>query len=161
MHHPLKIILDSRLRIPLNSRCLDKRTLIACLPTASDRRKHLLTKTGAEIIEVPPNQSKNKQLFDQIDTKALLTVLGQRGISSVLLEGGSLLFTTFINSRATDEFYIFIAPELYGATHLPFTYALQYTVTLQQPQFERFDDNILIRGYASYSTIPNYSKHFA
>lgn len=161
LHQPIKIILDSRLRTPVSSRCLDSNTMIACLPDASDRRKRQLSRTGATIIEVQANRAPGKQLFDQIDVQALLTELGQRGLSSILLEGGSFLFTTFINSRAIDEFSIFIAPELYGATHLPFTYALQYTVSLTQPHFEILDDNILLRGYASYSSIPNYSRRTA
>lgn len=161
LHHPVKIILDSRLRIPLNARCLDDRTIIACLPAASDRRKRQLMRAGAEIIEVPAYRLPGKQLFDQMDIKALLAELGQRQLSSILLEGGSFMFTTFINSRAIDEFYIFVAPELYGATHLPFTYALQYTVTLADPQFEVLADNLLMRGFATYThagnTVPNHS----
>lgn len=160
VHHPIKVILDSRLRIPATSRCLDDRTIIACLASASDRRKRQLVRTGAELLEVPAYRLPDRQLFDQIDVRALLTELGRREISSVLLEGGSFVFTTFINSRAIDEFNIFVAPELYGATHLPFTYALQYTVTLKDPRFEILQDNVLMRGYASYQkttdTVPNH-----
>lgn len=157
LHHPIKIILDSRLRTPTTSRCLDERTIIACLPTASDHRKRQLLKTGASILEIPPSRVHGKLLFDHIDIETLLAELGQQGMSSILLEGGSFLFTTFINARAIDEFAIFIAAELYGATHLPFTYALKYSVTLKHPRMEQIDDNVFIRGYATYSTIPNYS----
>lgn len=158
VHHPVKIILDSRLRTPPHSRALDEHTIIACLPQESDRRKRQLAKTGAEIIEIPPSNLSSKQLFDQMSITTLLEELGRRNISSVLLEGGSFLFTTFINRQAIDEFYIFIAPELYGATHLPFTYALKYTVTLTDPHFETLDDNLLLRGYASYAKVPNYRR---
>lgn len=158
LHHPVKIILDSRLRTAPQSRALDEHTIIACLPQDSDRRKRQLAKTGAEIIEIPPSNISGKQLFDQMSITTLLEELGQRNISSVLLEGGSYLFTTFINRQAIDEFYIFIAPELYGATHLPFTYALKYTVTLKDPHFETLDDNLLLRGYASYAKVPNYRR---
>lgn len=155
LHHPIKVILDSRLRTPVNSRALDDHTIIACLDSAPFNRKRALARTGAEIIEVPANTKPGKQLFDQMDSNALLILLGQRGISSVLVEGGSYLFTTFTNERAIDEYYIFLAPQLYGATHLPFTYALQYTVTLRQPicevlQVAGEDTNFLLRGYASY-----------
>lgn len=158
VHHPVKIILDSRLRTPPSSRALGEHTIIACLPQESDRKKRQLAKTGAEIIEIPPSNISSKQLFDQMSITTLLEELGRRNISSVLLEGGSFLFTTFINRQAIDEFYIFIAPELYGATHLPFTYALKYTVTLEDPQFETLDNNMLLRGYASYAKVPNYSR---
>jgi len=155
LHHPWKIILDSRLRTPANSRALDAHTIIACLDSASFQRKRALARTGAEIIAVPANTKPGKQLFDRMDVNALLDILGKRGISSILLEGGSYLFTTFTNERAIDEYYIFLAPQLYGATHLPFTYALQYTVTLHQPICETLpvageDTNFLLRGYATY-----------
>lgn len=151
LHHPFKVILDSRLRVPPHSRAIDEQTLIVCLATASHQRKRALARTGAEIFEVPPNRHQGKLLFEQLNLAAVFTELGARGYTSVLVEGGSYVFTTCINLQAIDEFYIFLAPYLFGATKLPFTYALQYAVTLQQPSFEPLGNNILIRGYADYA----------
>lgn len=150
IHHPVKVILDSRLRTPPTSKAIDDRTIIACLESAPITKKRALARSGAEILEVPPNKAHGKLLFEQLNTSVLVAELGNRGYSSILLEGGSYMFTTFINTRAIDEFYIFMAPYLFGATSLPFTYALRHQVALQHPTFETLGNNILVRGYAGY-----------
>lgn len=150
VHHPVKVILDSRLRTPLHSKAIDEHTIIACLESAPIARKRALARTGAEILEIPPNRAHGKLLFEQLNTLALLAELGGRGYSSILLEGGSYMFTTFINTRTIDEFYIFMAPYLFGATSLPFTYALKHKVSLAKPTFEILGDNMLVRGDAQY-----------
>lgn len=148
---PKKIILDSRLRTPASSTLLDDNTIIACLANQSLSRRQALSRRGVDIIELPPKRKTDRLLFERMNITALLTELGKRGITSVIAEGGSYVFTTFINEKAIDEFYVFVAPNIYGATRLPFTYALQYTVELQSPTFEQLNDNILIRGYAKYN----------
>ena len=151
LSHPTKVILDSRLRTPTKSALLNGDTIIACFKGSSLSRKRALARRGADIIELPPYTTGSKQLFDTMNLERLLEELGQRGITSLLIEGGSYVFTTFINRRIIDEFHIFIAPHLYGATRLPFTYALQNTVEFEDIKVEQLDDNILVRGYAKYN----------
>lgn len=151
LHHPLKVILDSRLRTPPHSKALDRNTLVACLESAPRHRKLAIARTGAEIFVVPPNRSKGKMLFEQLNMSALLAELGARGYTSILLEGGSYVFTTFINLQAIDEFQVFLAPYLFGASKLPLTYALQYDVSFPDPIFEQVGNNMLMRGYAKYT----------
>lgn len=162
--HPMKIILDSRLRVPSKSKALDYNTIVVCLEGVTMKRKRSVANTGATILELPPEEKRGKQLFEQMNMQVLMKELGRRKISSVVLEGGSYVFTTFINRQAIDEFYIFTAPQLFGATSLPFTYALQYTVSLQNMKVELIPaskgaevgtaddaDNLLVRGYAKYN----------
>ncbi len=151
LSHPTKIILDSRLRTPRNSQALDDNTIIVCLEGVSHKQRHALAKTGADIIELPLQKQQGKLLFETMNMKALLKELGKRGKTSILVEGGSFVFTSFINQKLIDEFYIFVAPYLYGATYLPFTYALKHSVTIEDPQPEKLGDNILVRGYAKYN----------
>ncbi|MFA6475210.1 MAG: bifunctional diaminohydroxyphosphoribosylaminopyrimidine deaminase/5-amino-6-(5-phosphoribosylamino)uracil reductase RibD [Patescibacteria group bacterium] len=141
LHHPVKVILDSRLRTPPHSAALDDHTIIVCADSATMTHKRALARTGAEILEFPSDQQHGE---------LILAELGRRGYSNVLLEGGSYVFTSFINLRAIDEFYLFMAPYLFGALRLPFTYALRHPVQLIDPVFEQLEDNILIRGYAQY-----------
>lgn len=150
IHHPMKVILDSRLRTPPHSKALDEHTIIVCLESAAYHRKKALAKTGAEIMIVPPHRQRGKMLFEQLNMAVVLAELGARGYTSILLEGGSYMFTTFINQQAIDEFYLFLAPCIFGAAKLPFTYALHYDVQLDQPVFEQLGNNILMRGYATY-----------
>lgn len=150
IHHPVKVILDSRLRTPPHSKALDEHCIIVCLESAPYHRKKALAKTGAEILVVPPNRQRSKMLFEQLNLPVVLAELGARGHTSILLEGGSYVFTTFINQQAIDEFHIFLAPRLFGAARLPVTYALQYDVNFPQPIFEQLGNNMLMRGYATY-----------
>ncbi|MBI2416240.1 MAG: bifunctional diaminohydroxyphosphoribosylaminopyrimidine deaminase/5-amino-6-(5-phosphoribosylamino)uracil reductase RibD [Candidatus Kerfeldbacteria bacterium] len=152
LSHPIKIILDSYLRTPLSSQAIDEHTVMVCRETASRQRKTAFIKKGADILELPVDPTGGRLLTGYMDMQRLLQELGRRNITSVIIEGGANVFTTFINNQAIDEFYIFMAPAIYGATRLPFTYALDQVVQLTSVQVEQLDDNILVRGYAHYSS---------
>lgn len=149
--NPIKVIMDSRLRTPLRSKVLDDHTIIVCGNDVDHNRKKQLARTGADIIELETIEEKGQQLFERLNVTALLKELGRRNITSVLVEGGSYVFTSFINKQEIDEFQLFMAPFIYGATRLPFTYALEYTVSLESPRFEQLGNNLLVHGNARYN----------
>jgi diaminohydroxyphosphoribosylaminopyrimidine deaminase / 5-amino-6-(5-phosphoribosylamino)uracil reductase len=110
---PLRIIVDTRLRIPLEARVLANgaasRTLVVAGEGADPGRTRKIEKLGAEVLTLPicPRQSG-------IDLVRLLGELGRRGIASVLVEGGKLITTSLLAAQAVDRLIVIIAPKIVG-----------------------------------------------
>ena len=111
--NPLRIVIDPRLRIYKKARILASsgKTLIisgagggAGVPIR--KRQELETK-GVEILSLPERDG-------HISIKELLTLLGRRGITSLLIEGGAEIYGAFLNEQQVDKLVIFIAPCLIG-----------------------------------------------
>ena len=110
--NPLRVVLDSHLRIPTDARLLnglDKaRTLVAVTGAADQARIPALKEKGVEIIEVPENESGLADIYH------VLEMLGKQGVTSVLVEGGASVLTAFLGSGLVDKFYVFVAPRIIG-----------------------------------------------
>lgn len=52
--------------------------------------------------------------YGQLDLKDILTKIGKSGISSVLIEGGAEIFSSFIKKNLADEIHVFTAPKIIG-----------------------------------------------
>jgi len=110
--NPTRIILDSRLRMPLDSEVVRNRNeapvLIATTAHADKERRSQLQELGVEVLEVPPDASGG------IDLKHLLRALGERNISSLLVEGGAKVITSFLRQKLVDKLVVAIAPKIMG-----------------------------------------------
>jgi diaminohydroxyphosphoribosylaminopyrimidine deaminase / 5-amino-6-(5-phosphoribosylamino)uracil reductase len=103
---PLRIVLDSNLRIPLGSKVLrDRNVLIVTTAHASKTKRASLTKLGTPLLVF---KSKNIQL------KKLLFLLKKREITSILVEGGGEVLGSFVSAGLADRVYAFYAPILVG-----------------------------------------------
>jgi len=147
---PLRVILDSGLKIPLTARIFNldssAQTLVATLDNASDSKKRLLIEKGVEIMAVSTNQSG-------LDLAELLSKLGRKGILSILIEGGGTVFASAIQSRLVDKFYLFYAPIIIGGTkavdmvggegvnHIAGAFRLKYMKT------RKIGDDLLVEAY--------------
>lgn len=114
---PLKVIVDSRLDIPLTARLLqDGKTLIAAAQGTAAKVEQLGA-LGAEVIFLPDARGK-------VDLPALLAVLAQRGINEVHGEAGGRLNGALLQAGLVDELLLYLAPTLLGDAarglfHLP------------------------------------------
>ena len=110
--NPLRVIVDSGLRIPPQAKILQNisaaKTLIATVKTSDDARYKRIEATGAEIITV----KKDKQ--GHVDLKKLLKILAARGISSVLVEGGAQIITAVLKNNLATRLVTIIAPKIIG-----------------------------------------------
>ena len=114
---PIRIICDSRLRIPRDCQiCRTAKTYPTILACASGeaardpemaRRRKQLENLGLRILEVP---SRNGRL----DLKALMKLLGADGIDAVLLEGGGTLNESALKAEIVQELQVFVAPKIFG-----------------------------------------------
>lgn len=112
--NPVRIICDSHLRIPPDSHIVrtagEVPTIIACGAGSFEleqQRKRSLEEAGCEVIEIPVHESG-------IDLKALMGILGEKGIDSILLEGGSSLNFSALQAGIVSKVESYIAPKLFG-----------------------------------------------
>ena len=110
--NPVRVVLDSTLRIPLDSKILKDqpaaRTLVAATPHADKQKAAALDKMGVEVLTVPADAA------GRVDIRKLLKMLAQRQISSVLVEGGGETITTCICTGLADRLVVFVAPMVLG-----------------------------------------------
>jgi len=145
-----RIILDSQLRFPLKARILNTLTkgkiLVFTLPGASQRKTESLRKKGVDVI--PLQQSTSR-----INLKDVLKELGKREISSVLVEGGSRVLTSFLEERLVDKMYVTISPKLIGGANAPTLLegkgadSIQNSLSLKKSNFHQIDDDVIVEGY--------------
>ena len=100
---PLRVVLDSQLKIPLNCNLIKtaKKTPV-CIFTAIDRAK--IKRKGVEIVKVGKYKGG-------INLKAVLAELGKRNIHQLLVEGGEKTITSFLKQKLADEIIIYTSNE--------------------------------------------------
>lgn len=116
---PVRIICDSKLKIPLESQICktskDFKTIVAFADSDKDEgfikencgKISELNNIGVEVLNVPGNDG-------QVDLRKLMKYLGEYGINSILLEGGAELNYSALKSGIVNEADIFIAPKIFG-----------------------------------------------
>ncbi len=104
---PIRVVVDSRLSIPLNAKVLRQKSLAgALIATVSDIPQSKITKveeSGAEVIVV-------KGVRGNVDLRDLMKKLGKRDIMSVLIEGGSEINASALKEGIVDKVVLFVAP---------------------------------------------------
>lgn len=148
--NPTRIIIDSKARIPLEAKvlkCDEKtKTIIVTTEYADQSKIEAIKQMGAEVIVT---QSKN----NWVDLKYLMTVLGEMGIDSILLEGGSTLNYSALEAGIVDKVITFISPQIFGGTSGKTTVGgkgIEYvkdSIVLSNTEVTRFDEDIMIEAY--------------
>jgi GTP cyclohydrolase II len=110
---PLPIVLDSRLRLPLNSNLLKNKILplIATTTAASREKQAKIEGFGVKVIRLIPDER------GWIDLHSLMGALAGLGIKNVMVEGGARVITSFLSQRLVDRVVITIAPVFLGGLH--------------------------------------------
>lgn len=173
--NPCRIVLDSHARTPLDATVLstDAKTIIVTSSNASAAKIAAFKQQGAEVIVVNTLNDKtgNDEISDDktsndgnsgndsndgndhLDMHHLLKLLGERQITSILVEGGTEVFTTFFTQRLFDKMLVFIAPKILGGEHaLPVfrgkdSSTMKDALLLKNVTTKRFGDDVLIQGY--------------
>jgi diaminohydroxyphosphoribosylaminopyrimidine deaminase/5-amino-6-(5-phosphoribosylamino)uracil reductase len=154
-HHPLRIVADSRGRVPLEARVFDPvlpgRTLVAATAAFPGQQREMLEQRGVEVLVLPADSR------GRVDVLALLVELGRREVSSLLLEGGGTLLEAFFRARLVDKLLAFIAPLIIGGREAPgavggegFTH-LQEAPRLARVRVEMVGEDMLVSGYPRWS----------
>lgn len=105
--NPLRVVTDSRARIPLNSRVINEEasTLVAVTEKASPQKLQALRSVGDNVDVVITGKY-------QVDLSLLMDELAQRGVRTLMLEGGSTLNYSMLQSGLVDEVRVCLAPKI-------------------------------------------------
>lgn len=105
---PLRVVLDSTLRTPPESRIINRQGSVLILGVQdAPARREALERKGVEVLLIPGQQGRP-------DLPAVLDLLGSRGANEVWVEAGSVLAGAFVRARLFDELVIYLAPTLLG-----------------------------------------------
>ena len=154
---PVRIICDSRLRIPMNSNIVktasEIETIVACnretLENArASQKAEALKAAGIQIIETDGAHGINLQ--------QLMKRLGEQKIDSILLEGGGTLNASALEEGIVSKVYAYIAGKLIGGMDARSPVEgmgadrMKDAVLLRDMQLERMGDDFCISGYPVY-----------
>ena len=145
---PLRVVADSHGRTPASARVLQGpgEALIATSDRSDPSWRQAIEAAGAEVLVLPSDG-------DSLDLTALLRALAERGVLSLLAEGGGILLGSLFDQGLVDKVQVIIAPLIIGAAEAPAAVAgrgaerLADAWRLREVTVERLGDDILIIGY--------------
>ncbi len=147
---PLRVILDARLSTDPRAKVFTQPsragTLVAISPLADPERCALFQRCGVELLVLPEKEG-------MIDLDCLVEALGQRGVVSLLIEGGGRVVHSALAAGVVNKLFLFFAPKLLGGNDgVPMCRGrgpelMNDALGLSRVAVERFDHDILVTGY--------------
>lgn len=147
---PVRIVLDGRFRIGKNFQVVKdlQKTIIFTGKKANRSTLLYLKSDNVEILQV-------EETGRGLDLEQVLVELGKRKFTSILVEGGGAVFTSFIKSKLWDKISVFIAPVLIGkgieAVGDLGILSLSDAVRFDDISFKQIGNQVLFEGKKSYT----------
>lgn len=149
---PVRIVVDSSLKIPLDARVLNQKsnakTVIATTDRASKEKMKKVEELGAKVIVVGSTNNR-------VDFRELMIELGKLEIASLLIEGGAEVNASSLKSGIVDKVLFFYAPKIIGGIEALSIVGgegvkeLDHAVKIKEIKTRRFGDDILLEGYVT------------
>jgi len=147
---PLRVIVDSNGRTPLDSRVFSEpgKTLLALGRKVKPEEKAAFAKAGAEVLESPTASGA-------VDLEKLLKSLAEREITSVMVEGGGILLGSLFDRGLVDKVIAFIAPIIIGGAGAKTAVAgdgvseVAQSFHLERVRVGRLGDDLMVSGYVA------------
>lgn len=145
---PLKVLLDSELKVTPRHRIIAERpeaTIVFCTAKAPSNKEADLSALGVRIIR--------QETAGKVNLAEAMDVLGKLGIQSVLVEGGSSVFTSFWELGMVNEYYLFYGPFFIGGKASPGVLGGNGLISLTKAEplliesVKKIGSDILIHGY--------------
>jgi diaminohydroxyphosphoribosylaminopyrimidine deaminase/5-amino-6-(5-phosphoribosylamino)uracil reductase len=158
----LRVVLDSGLRIPLDSKLVRtaKDDLLIFCGVATTQRQQTLEALGVEVERIPAAEASGDQFATEtrgpgrsmrrsgLSLKAVMKRLGERGILSAVLEAGGQLNASALNGGHVDKITLFYAPVFLGPDGVPLLQEGAMKPLLRiPPTIERIDQDVRIDAY--------------
>jgi diaminohydroxyphosphoribosylaminopyrimidine deaminase / 5-amino-6-(5-phosphoribosylamino)uracil reductase len=151
---PVRVVLDSHLRIPAEARLLrqkpPEKTWIATTPHADRGRIQALERLGVKVLMV-------KECRGRVDLSDLMRLFGEMQVMSVLVEGGSELNASALQEGIVDKVFFFMAPRIMGGQDSKGSIGgrsprhLGDTIPIEDVKVRRIGPDLLVEGYISRS----------
>lgn len=150
----LRVILDSHLRLPLDSRLVrslageNKNDVLVFCTSANEQKQAELKRLGVRIEKIPAFESEGRP-----DLSAILRRLGQLEILSVMIEGGATVNWAALAAGVVDKVFLFYAPKILGGTgSVPFAAGpgfcqMSQAAQVKRLRMHRFGEDFAVEGY--------------
>jgi diaminohydroxyphosphoribosylaminopyrimidine deaminase/5-amino-6-(5-phosphoribosylamino)uracil reductase len=146
----LRVILDSRLRLPLDSRVVKTahEDVVVLCSFAEDEKKKQLQKLGVRVQQLPMAASDGHP-----DMSAVVRFLGQMEITSLMIEGGAAVNRAALAEGVVDKVFLYYAPRiLAGTASVPFAGGAGFASVSEAPyvksaRLHRFGEDFAVEGY--------------
>jgi diaminohydroxyphosphoribosylaminopyrimidine deaminase/5-amino-6-(5-phosphoribosylamino)uracil reductase len=149
----LRVILDSRLRLPLDSRLVQSvandrsNDVLAFCSVVDEHKKSQLEDLGVRVETLPAGQDSRP------DLPTILRRLGELEITSVMIEGGATVNWTALATNVVDKVFLYYAPKILAGTgSIPFAAGagflhMNHAAQVKHIQLHRFGEDFAVEGY--------------
>jgi diaminohydroxyphosphoribosylaminopyrimidine deaminase/5-amino-6-(5-phosphoribosylamino)uracil reductase len=146
----LRVVLDSRVRLPLESRVVKTAAddLLVLCSFAEEKKKKQLLKLGVRVEQLPRANSAGHP-----DMAAVTKFLGQMEITSLMIEGGAMVNAAALAAGIVDKVFFYYAPRIFGGTAaVPFASGAGFgtirdAARVKSIRLHRFDEDFAVEGY--------------
>ena len=145
--HPARIICDSHLQIPLDSKLVHTAkeipTYVATCYHSDGKKAEALKKAGVQIIETSSEDG-------HVKLRSLMRKLGALSIDSILLEGGAAMHEAALRAGIVQHIQVYIAPKIFGGVSAKpavggvGVFEVDEAYKLSAPEIRRYDNDILL-----------------
>lgn len=106
--NPKKVILDGKLSTSPLSEVYDENCILFTSESSSFEKLKIFHEKGVKVFTLPENEDKS------LNASRILEILGDEKFSSLLIEGGGVVFSRFISQKLFDEIILLTAPKIFG-----------------------------------------------
>lgn len=145
---PTPIVLDSRLKIPVESNLIahQRNPIIATTQLADPIKLKDLEKTGAKVLVIEQDEN------GQVDILKLVKKLGEMEITSVLVEGGGDVGASFLKKGIVDKVVFFYAPKIIGSEGVSMVGKLGVSevkdaLSIRTVKVKKIGEEFVVEGY--------------
>jgi len=147
--NPIRIVVDSNLRIPLDSKILNSskeaKTIVATTENAKSDKIKAIEDLGNKVLVID-------SLKNRVDLSKLMEKLGVEGVDGILLEGGATLNFSALEAGIVDEVISFIAPKIIGGAEAKSPVSgkgielMKNAIELNDIKIDLFDQDLMLTG---------------
>jgi diaminohydroxyphosphoribosylaminopyrimidine deaminase/5-amino-6-(5-phosphoribosylamino)uracil reductase len=133
----LRVILDSALRMPLDSKIVTtaQKDVVVFTVSTDQPRIEQLRNQGVRV-EVLPAEAGRVPLGKVLDK------LGEEGILSILTETGTRLNTALLSAGLVDRVHLFVSPQIMGSDAIPAFRGMPHAIQMAEVEVERYDNDL-------------------
>jgi len=133
----LRVILDSALRMPLDSKLVTtaQNDVVVFTVSRDEARIRELTTRGARVEVLPAEHGR-------VPLEGVLDKLGEEGVLTLLTETGTRLNTALLAAGLVDRLHLFISPQIMGSDAVPAFRGLPQFVHMNDVEVERYGDDL-------------------
>ncbi|WP_084821958.1 bifunctional diaminohydroxyphosphoribosylaminopyrimidine deaminase/5-amino-6-(5-phosphoribosylamino)uracil reductase RibD [Bacillus sp. SA1-12] len=149
--NPIRMILDSTLRIPLDAKVVKDQQAPTWIFTSKNHDKEVkkkLEQLGHHVFVTSGEK--------RVDIHDVLTILGEHSVSSVLIEGGGEVNSSFLKEQLVDKLVLYMAPKLIGGKQAPGFFAgtgiekMADAIELSEMDVQMIGKDFKFTGYPVY-----------